>query len=277
MTFWARIARAASLAAMGSRRRRIGVLGIAVAVFSLAASFAQAELIARGDLFVKFSGGITPNALPRVSRAPITVSLAGTIRTLSGERPPALRRIAIAINRGGHLDTRGLPICDRRQIEPSSGETALAVCGRALVGRGSFAAEVAFPEQASFPSAGRILAFNARIDGQRAILAHIYGASPVPITRFIVFRIRDRGGTYGTVLTGDVPVSENRYGYLKKISLSLHRNFTYRGERHSYLSASCAAPGNFPGATFPFARASMGFADGRTLSSILTRSCKVRG
>jgi hypothetical protein len=253
------------------------VVGIAVLAFGLCGGLAQAELTARGDLFVKFSGGIAPNALPRVATAPITVSVAGTIRTLSGKRPPALRQIAIAINRGGQLDTEGLPTCSRRQIEPSSSDVALAVCGQALVGRGSFAAEVAFPEQSSFPSGGRILAFNARIDGQRAILAHVYGARPVPITRFIVFRIHDRGGTYGTVLTGDVPVSENRYGYLKRISLSLHRNFTYRGERHSYLSASCAAPGNFPGATFPFARASMGFDDGRTLSSILTRSCRVRG
>jgi hypothetical protein len=262
---------------MRSGRRRIGALGIILAVLLLSASLARAELTARGDLFVKFSGGITPNSLPRDSRAPITVSLAGTIRTLSGKRPPALRRIAIAINRGGHLDAKGLPICHRRQIEPSSSDMALAVCGRALVGRGSFAAEVAFPEQAPFASRGRILAFNARIDGQRAILAHVYGASPAPITRFIVFHIRDRGGTYGTVLTGVVPEAENQYGYLKEISLSLHRNFTYRGERHSYLSASCSAPGDFPGATFAFARASMGFADGRSLSSILTRSCKVRG
>ena len=51
----------------------------------------------------------------------------------------------------------------------------------------------------------------------------------------------------------------------------------YRGQRRSYLSATCDAPAGFPGATFPFAHASMTFADGRTLSSTLTRSCKVRG
>jgi hypothetical protein len=260
---------------MGPRLKRIGVLAIAAFALAQTASLAQAELTARGDLFVKFSGGITPNALPRATRAPITISVAGTIRTLSGKRPPALRRIAIAINRGGHLDARGLPTCSRRDIEPSSTREALATCGPALVGRGSFAARVAFPEQASFPSGGQILAFNTRINGQRAILAHVYGAKPVPITRFIVFRIRDRGGTYGTVLTGEVPPSENRYGYLRRISLSLHRDFTYRGKQRTYLSASCAAPGDFPGATFAFARASMGFADGRSLSSILTRSCKV--
>ena len=45
----------------------------------------------------------------------------------------------------------------------------------------------------------------------------------------------------------------------------------------SYLSAACDAPAGFPGASFPFAHASMTFADGRTLASTLTRSCRVAG
>jgi hypothetical protein len=256
---------------------RIGVLATIVAVFALTASLAHAELTARGDLFVKFSGGITPDVLPRDARAPITVQITGTVRTLSGERPPALRRIAVAINQGGHLDARGLPVCDRRQIEPSSTQEALARCGQALVGGGSYDADVAFPEQSAFPSHGRVLAFNALVDGKRAILAHVYGAKPIPITRIIVFNVQETRGTYGTILTGALPVSTNRWGYLRRISLSLHRNFTYKGRPRSYLSAACDAPTGFPGATFPFAHASMTFADGRTLSSTLTRSCKVRG
>ncbi|HYJ20480.1 MAG TPA: hypothetical protein VEW07_00500 [Solirubrobacterales bacterium] len=256
--------------------KKVGILVIMVGVLALAASLAQAELTARGDLFVKFSGGIAPDALPRDARAPITVQVAGTVRTLSGERPPALRRIEIAINQGGRLDAHGLPVCSRRQIQPSSTAEALARCGPALVGDGSYDADVAFPEQSAFPSHGRVLAFNAVVDGKRAILAHVYADRPIPITRIVVFRIRQTQGTYGTILTGSLPASVNRWGYLKQISLSLHRNFTYKGQRRSYLSAACDAPAGFPGATFPFANASMTFADGRTLSSTLTRSCKVR-
>jgi hypothetical protein len=262
---------------MRNGRMRIGVLVAIVALLAMGASLAQAELTARGDLFVKFSGGITPDALPREARAPIAIQVTGTVRTLSGERPPALRGISIAINRGGKLDAHGLPVCRQRQIEPSSTQEALARCGPALVGGGSYDADVAFPEQSAFPSHGRVLAFNAVVDGKRAILAHVYGANPIPITRIIVFRIEETGGTYGTVLTGSLPASTNRWGYLRRISLSLHRNFTYEGQRRSYLSAACDAPAGFSGATFPFAHASMRFADGRTLSSVLTRSCKVRG
>lgn len=256
---------------------RIGVLVTAIAVLAVSASLAQAELTARGDLFVKFSGGITPDALPRDARAPISIQVTGTVRTLSGERPPALRGISIAINQGGKLDARGLPVCRQREIEPSSTQEALARCGPALVGGGSYDADVAFPEQSAFPSHGRVLAFNAVINGKRAILAHVYGANPIPITHIIVFHIEETSGTYGTILTGSLPASTNRWGYLRRISLSLHRNFTYKGQPRSYLSAACDAPAGFPGATFPFAHASMRFADDRTLSSVLTRSCRVRG
>lgn len=56
----------------------------------------------------------------------------------------------------------------------------------------------------------------------------------------------------------------------------LGREFTVGGEPRSYLSAGCPAPTGFPGASFPFAKASLGFA-GQTLSETLTRSCKARG
>lgn len=258
--------------------RRLGRGAFLTAALLLAiAALAHAELSASGDLLVKFSGGIDPNALPRERLAPIAVSVAGSVRTLSGERPPALRRIRIAINRGGRLDALGLPVCRRSQLQPSSSAEARARCGPALVGEGNFDADVAFPEQAAFPSHGRVLAFNAVVGGGRAILAHVYGTESAPITRVIVFRIRRSAGTYGTVLTANVPDSINQWGYLTHFSLDLHRGFDYRGQRHSYLSAACPAPTGFPGATFPFAHAAMSFADGRTLASTLTRSCRVRG
>jgi hypothetical protein len=240
------------------------------------ASGSQGEVVAKGDLFVKFSGGITPDALPRETLVPISVGLAGTVKTFSGEQPPSMQRIEIAINRGGHLDVRGLPVCTRAQIQPSSTAQARAICGPALVGEGTFTSDVAFPEQPAFPSSGHVLAFNAVVGRHPAILAHVYGASPASTSRIIIFHIRRSTGTYGTVLTATVPETPNQREQLTHIHLNLHRDFTYLGRRRSYLSASCPAPEGFPGATFPFARAEIGFADGRTLTSTLTRSCRVR-
>jgi hypothetical protein len=257
-------------------RRLLALFFAAVLLLSFAVP-AQAELVERGGLFVRFQGGLTPTALPRDSLAPIAVSVDGTIKTLSGERPPALRQISIELNRGGVLDPSGLPVCRFDELVSTADQQALANCGDALVGRGSYLANTAFPEQMTFPSSGQILAFNAVVDGRPAILAHIYGTEPVAMTRIITFHIRHRRGAYGTVLSGELPPALNRYGYVKRINLNLHRRFVYRGEQRSYLAAACPAPAGFPGATFPFARAAMSFADGRTLTSTLTRSCQVRG
>jgi hypothetical protein len=239
---------------------------------------AQAELTQRGNLFVSFEGGIAPAALPRQRPAPIAIEIAGTIRSLSGERPPALRAIRIELNRGGHLDTTGLPICPRRRIEDASDVHALEACRGALVGTGSYAARTAFPEQDLSPADGSILAFNSRVNGHDAILAHVYGSEPAPTTRIFFFHIRRPSqGTYGTALRGYLPPSLNRWGFLRHISLRLHRRYAYRGRIRSYVSAACEAPPGFPGASFSFARASMTFEDGRELFSVLNRSCRVRG
>jgi hypothetical protein len=261
---------------MLSRGKRGIALVLAIFVCLSIVSLANAELVERGDLFVKFQGGIAPTALPRHDDAPISVRVDGTVRSLSGERPPALRYISIAINRGGRIDTRGLPLCRRSQIEAVSSAQALAACGPALVGRGRFAAAVSFPEQTALPLSGRILAFNTRDDGRRAILAHIYGTDPFPNSRIFVFHIRKTQGTYGTVLTAALPASINRYGYLKRIVLDLRREFVDRGRTRSYLSAACAAPAGTAIGIFPFVRVSMTFADGRKLASTLIRTCSVR-
>lgn len=257
-------------------RRRVVLVVALASLCLLAAGIARAELVERGNLFVKFEGGIAPTALPRQAKAPISVRVDGTVRVLSGERPPALRHISIAINRGGILDTRGLPTCRRSQLEPATSQQALEVCRSALVGEGRYVGALALPEQDRFPLQGRILAFNAIVGGQRAILAHVYGSDPVPNSRIIVFHIRRTPGTFGTVFSAALPAHLNRSGYLKKISLELRRTFYYRGQKHSYLSAACAAPAGFASASFPFSRVAMTFADGRQLASTLIRTCRVQ-
>ena len=155
----------------------------AMLLAGLFASLAYANLVQRGDLFVTFNGGISPTALPRYKDAPIAVSLSGKVRVLPGNQPPSLRQITIELNRAGHLDTTGLPLCRVSQIEATSDSSALAACRPALIGSGRFSAEVAFPEQPIIPSHGTILAFNGREGSHPVILAHIFGTEPLSITR----------------------------------------------------------------------------------------------
>lgn len=261
---------------MGRRGKRSTAFAVLAIALVCGAGLANAELVERGNLFVKFAGGIAPTKLPRHVNAPITVRVDGTVRTLSGERPPALRFISIAINRGGRIETKGLPVCKRNVIEAASSARALAVCGGALVGTGRYVAGVTFPEQATLPLQGRVLAFNTVVDGERAILAHIFGSRPFPNSRTFVFHVHESRGTFGTILTASLPKSINENGYLRRIVLNLRRDYVYRGRKHSYLSASCGAPSGATIGVFPFVRVGMTFADGRKLASTLIRTCTVR-
>ncbi|HEX6781519.1 MAG TPA: hypothetical protein VF125_05745 [Solirubrobacterales bacterium] len=257
-------------------KKRLAVLTVFVTALVFGAALANAELVERGNLFVRFQGGIAPTKLPRDSNAPISVRVDGTVRVLSGDRPPALRFISIAINRGGRIETKGLPTCRRAQIESGTSAAALRACRDALVGTGRYLAGVDFPEQSSFPLQGRILAFNTVSDGERAIVAHVFGKDPFPNSRTFVFRIRKTSGTYGTLLTAALPKAINRNGYLKRIVLNLRRDYVYKGRRHSYLTAACGAPEGLAIGVFPFVRVGMTFADGRKLASTLIRTCTVR-
>ena len=243
----------------------------------LLAQRSEAEVAQVGNLRVSFQGRIAPHALPRTGTAPVAVSLAGKIETTDGQKPPQLRTIAMAINRNGRLDYRGLPRCGYRQIQPASTSEARQACGRSLVGTGTFEANVALPDQSPFPSNGRVLAFNGALHGRPVIYAHIYGTEPLPQSFVLPFEIRRAAGDYGTRLLARLPRVAAEWGFVSGVSLTLKRSFSYRGKRRSYLSAGCPAPRGFGGASFPFAKASFGFEDGRTLRSTMRRSCGVRG
>jgi hypothetical protein len=120
-----------------------------------------------------------------------------------------------------------------------------------------------------------MFAFNGAYKGKPAILAHVYGTNPVPTSFTLPFVITRSKGTFATTLTATLPKSDENV--VTGIDLKLQRSFTYKGKTHSYASAGCPAPKGFPGATFPFAKASYAFAGGKKLTSTLTRSCGVRG
>ena len=240
------------------------------------ASIGDAALTQHGDLFLTFDGDLAPTALPRHTLAPISVSVSGTVRTPPGTKPPPLRQIEIELNRNGHFETTGLPICHASQIEGTTSAQALRVCRDALVGSGTYAAQASFPEKSTFPAQGHILAFNGLNEGRQVILAQVYGTDPVPSTSVMTFYIQHPHGAYGTQLIDNLPPSLNHYGYVKRIALTLHRTYAYRGRLHSYLSAACTAPVGLSVADFPFAHASMRFEGGATLASTVVRSCTVK-
>lgn len=231
----------------------------------------------RRGVRVNFDGKLTPKALPRHGTAPVGIVVDAKIGATGGDDPPQLRRIKIAINRNGHFDTEGLPACRVDRIQPSSTANALAACRPSLVGEGHFSANVKLPAQSPFPSSGKVLAFNGKVNGKPAILAHIYGTNPAPTSTVLTFSMRGAHGAYGTTLEASLPQATGSWGYVTGLRMSLRRRFSYRGHRRSFLSAGCPAPAGFPSASFPLAKTSFAFAGSLTIDAVLTRTCKARG
>jgi hypothetical protein len=228
---------------------------------------ARAEVVQEGGVRIAYEAKLGPVDLPRVGTAPATLRF-GTRLTPLGSDLPQLRRVSLAFTRHGFLDTRGVPVCQLRQVQPASNETALRECRDSLIGEGRFRARVLIPEQPPFPSRGRVLAFYGRDRGRPAILAHVYGTDPAPVSYTIPFRMRRTGGTFGTVLTAALAPSLGRTGYITLLRLTL-------GGRFGHLRARCPAPAGATGALYPLASLSIGFPHQR-LQTKLLRSCRVR-
>lgn len=252
-------------------------LFILVATLLLAlTALAQGDVTQHGNLRVTFEGKIIPHTLPRKGAAPVKVSVATKVASTDGSDPARLTRISIGINRNGRFEPKGLPICPMRAIQPSTTADALAACRGSLVGTGRFEAKVLL-SKAPYPSQGKLYAFNSRIHGRPAILAHVYGTEPVPTSFTLPFEVRQSKGTFATTLVASLPQVTGDSSAITGLALNLERSFSVHGKKRSYLSAGCPAPKGFPGATFPFARASLSFAGGRSVTSTLTRSCGARG
>jgi hypothetical protein len=241
-----------------------------------AAAPAEVGLSVDGKVRVTFNGSISPRKLPDRGTAPVGVQMGGKISTTDRSEPPILDKIVLDINRNGQLQTRGLARCPLRKIRSISSAGAKRACRSALIGRGSVTSRVSLPGQGAFASNGALLAFNGRHQGRPAIFAQVASGAPLPLTYVIVFEVKKSKGTFGTSLVGTLPPIASEYGYISAFNLSLRRTYRFNGRRLSYASAGCPAPKGFTQANFPLARVKYQFADGRKISSVLVRQCRVR-
>ncbi|MDX6624302.1 MAG: hypothetical protein QOE75_2234 [Solirubrobacterales bacterium] len=250
-----------------NRGTRCGLLVACVLALLGSAPPASGEVVQEGGVRISYDAALRPTALPEDGTAPATVTFGARLIPLRDEALPQLRKVTVGISRHGYLDSARLPVCQYRQLAATSTTTALRVCGRSLVGEGRFKARVLIPDQAPFPSAGRLLAFYGRYRGHPAVLAHVYGTDPAPTSYTIPFLLRRSRGTFGTTLSASLQPAIGESGYITLLRMTM-------GGRFGHLRASCPAR---PGATalFPLASLSIGFPR-RQLSTTLLRSCRAR-
>lgn len=242
---------------------------LALASLLVLALPAAGEVVQKQGVRVAVVGSLAPQRLPRHGSVPVSVGVSGKIGFSNRATPPQLKRLSIAINRQGRFSFKGIPNCRIGRIDPSTTAQAMAACGSSLIGEGHFSADVRLPEQSPFPSEGKLLAFNGKVRGERAIFAHIYGTQPVDTSYVLPFLITHTSGTFGTTLEASLPQATGEWGFVTGISLKLNR----RG----FISAGCPAPEGISEAVFPMVRTSFGFAGGLKMSQTLNRSCKPSG
>lgn len=235
----------------------------------------SAETIQKDGLRVTFDADFAPRDLPRLRPAPVNVQVQGKIATTDGSHPPPLRRLEVLLNRNGRIYSKGLPVCTAPALQSTSTQTALARCRPALVGRGSFRAEVTLGRQ--IPTGGRILAFNSRRQGRQALILHLFAGVPVRFTLVVPLVIgHRREGNFGTILRARIPRLGGGLGSVTEIDLTIGRRYDFGGERRSYVSAACGAPAGFTEVPFPFAKGIFRFEGHAQIGETLTRVCRVR-
>ena len=81
---------------------------------------------------------------------------------------------------------------------------------------------------------------------------------------------KEHDGVYGTHSVALVPTIAGGSGSVTKFRLTIHRLFTYKGKKESYLEARCA-DGRF------VAQADAVFAGGTSIEGGVVRTCKAKG
>lgn len=255
-------------------RALCAVAALAVVVGG-AAGAAHGERNQKGNLIIRLGGEISPLKLPRDHLAPVAIHLEGGLQTTDGTLLPRVTRIELGLPAQGVLSTRGLPVCPSRQLRDAKPPEALAACRGALVGHGRLRALVRVPNQEPFEIDARLLAFNGRVDGGRAVILHGYAANP-PTVVLLPFLMRQGSGRFGLSLVAKLSQALGPWPRLASFEMTLSRRYTYRGRTRSYLSASCPLPKRQTAGFISFAHAAMAIAGGRQIGVAITRGCRAR-
>jgi hypothetical protein len=219
----------------------VAALAAALALVFAAGAAGERKEECAANLCIGDDGGISPSKLPRHGSAPITARIDGEIDTRDGTHPPALQTLELDVDRTIGIDAVGLPTCRAGQIEARNSAEARRACRGAIVGSGTAEVEVAFPEQQPFSSTGPLVLFNGGVHGgTTTVLLHAYVDVPAPtaiVVKAAVTRIHR--GRFGLHIAARIPKIAGGAASPTGFKLKIGRRFTYKGQKKSFLTASC--------------------------------------
>ena len=251
-----------------SRRVKVVALGLTLlAAVALLASVASGDTVTAGNLTIEVEGAISPQKLPRKTPAPITLTVSGSVATTDGSHPPALRSVALEFDKNGQIYTKGLATCDPAKLTSTLTAQAKKICGPALVGTGTVSAQILFPEQAPFDASGPLLIFNGKPKGGKPVLVfQVHADVPAPTTFVTTGVISKASGKYGTSTEIAIPTIVGGQGSLTSFKATLHKTWTYKGQKKSLLVASCPTGSLFAHGEFTFV-------EGTRISGDIAKAC----
>jgi hypothetical protein len=254
-------------------RRQLGLAlatatAVALGVAGIALATDPPIVVRAGNMVLRLNGGVTPEALPKHEFVPMGFHASGSFSTVDGTHPPALKEAVFDSDKDIVVNVEGLPACRVAELTARDTEHAEAVCGGAILGKGSATVEVAFPEQAPFDATGPLILFNGgERGGVVTLLAYTYVSVPAPTAVITTATLtRERKGPYGLHSVVKIPLIAGGAGSIVRANLSARRVYTYEGERRSVLSGRC------PDGRVR-ARGTFEFRDGSSVSGTLVRDC----
>jgi hypothetical protein len=248
-------------------------LALAVGGTAPAAGAGEAPIsVTVGNLRLTVDGAVTPRALPKDELAPIGFHAEAKLASVDGSALPPLEAIVLESSKNAVVNAVGLPACGYGKLRATSTAAAIKSCPEAIVGRGKAEIEVSFPEQAPFDAVGPIVLFNGGVQGgTTTIYAHAYVDVPAPTAVIVTVKAtKEDKGPYGLHTIATVPLIAGGAGAVRSFELTIHRLFTYRGQRESFLEAKCEG-GRF------LAQTEFALRDGTKLAGTVTRRCEVAG
>lgn len=215
----------------------IAALTSTVVVTATATAFAATTSIPVPPWNLDFTiGGLfSPKAMPKRTFAPVAAGVVGAVATTDGTHPPALREMALDVDRDVRLDTTGIPVC-----RPPERRTRAAVkaCRSSIVGSGNAEIEFAFPEQKPLIVSPPVTIFNGGTrEGETTLFVHTFVTIPLPAAVVATVKVRKLGGGLRSVTR--IPPIGGGAGSLIDFKLRVGRNYTDEGRERSLLTARC--------------------------------------
>jgi hypothetical protein len=235
---------------------------IAVSVAGIAtAGGGKPVTVKAGNLEVTYNGEFIPSTLSKKKLTPISLQASGSLKTLDGTHPPALKEVILETDKNGTISTKGIPVCTSGKLQARDTKAAEKVCGKSIIGTGKTTVEVQFPEQRPVLVNSKLLVINGGTSGGKTTLfIHAYFSAPVTGAIVTTVKIKKvHNGRYGLKSVATIPKIANGAGSVLSFNLTINKK--------GVLMAKC------PDGKLQ-AQATSIFADGTKATGAIVRTCK---